>query len=82
MADVYWGMGVGWGGGGVNLNFTPNTMSPKRVNVRNTAKVSFHNGAELGLSGCLAGLPVTCLQMLVGHQGPRNNSGAWGTFGC
>lgn len=39
------------------MNFIPNAMSPKRTNVRNTAKVSVHDGAELGLSAFLAGFP-------------------------
>lgn len=41
----------------MNLNFIPNAMSPKRIKVRNMAKVSFHNGVGPGLSDCWAGCP-------------------------
>lgn len=40
------------------MNFIPNAMSPKRTNVRNTAKVSVHDGAELGLSAFFGWLPL------------------------
>lgn len=42
----------------MNLNFIPNAMSPKRIDVRMVAKVSFHNGVEPGLSGVFGWLPL------------------------